>query len=179
MHKSLSELNKGLHCSFITFFRYKPFYMTPPTEREKESCLCMKCQNVHLLLRGINTYRNMKKITKRYSVTQFIRSNPKNDTDTFPEYNDMKEKTVISLKVKLSHTQKTIKLLSIPALPELIKKIYDIVEKLFAKSKSYLCRRFHVHIIVEVFPMIWERFTGKYIELDFSKNLALKPKFEV
>ena len=27
--------------------------------------------------------------------------------------------------------------------------------------------------------MIWERFTGKYIELDFSKNLALKPKFQV
>ena len=27
--------------------------------------------------------------------------------------------------------------------------------------------------------MIRERFTGEYIELDFSENLTLKPKFEV
>ena len=50
----------------------------------------MKCQNVHLLLKGINTYRNVKKLTK-HSVTGLLRSDPKNDTDTFPEYSDTKE----------------------------------------------------------------------------------------
>ena len=30
-----------------------------------------------------------------------------------------------------------------------------------------------------VLPMIRESFSGKYIELDFSENLALKPKHEV
>ena len=30
-----------------------------------------------------------------------------------------------------------------------------------------------------VLPMIRESFPGKYIELDFSENLALKPKHEV
>ena len=33
--------------------------------------------------------------------------------------------------------------------------------------------------ISEVFPLIQEAFTGKYTELDFSENLALKPNFEV
>ena len=31
----------------------------------------------------------------------------------------------------------------------------------------------------EAFPMIQERFTGKHIELGFSENLVLKPKFEL
>lgn len=69
-------------------FRYRPFYITPPTE--KESCLCMKCQNGHLLLKGIITYRNMKKLTNHFSVTEFLGSDPKNDTDTFPEHSNEK-----------------------------------------------------------------------------------------
>ena len=36
-------------CSLSTFKRYKPFYIGSPTEREKESCLCIRCQNAHLL----------------------------------------------------------------------------------------------------------------------------------
>ena len=33
--------------------------------------------------------------------------------------------------------------------------------------------------ITAVLPMIRESFSGKYIELDFSENLALNPKHEV
>ena len=50
---------------------------------------------------------------------------------------------------------------------------------MLAETESYLRHISHVDNIAEVFPMIRERFTGKYIELDFSENLALKPKFEV
>ena len=53
--KAFWKSNRGLQCSFTKFFRYKSFNLTPPTEQEKESCLGMKCQNVHLLLKGINT----------------------------------------------------------------------------------------------------------------------------
>ena len=34
----------------LMFIRCKSFYATPPTEREKKSCLCVKCQNAHLRL---------------------------------------------------------------------------------------------------------------------------------
>ena len=53
------------------------------------------------------------------------------------------------------------------------------MEKLLQKSESYLLHRSHVDFISEVFPLIREALTGKYIELDFSENLELKPKFDV
>ena len=56
--KTIRKINTGfvasrdnIQCSLSTFFRYKPFYITPPSERQKESCLCIKYQNFHLLLR--------------------------------------------------------------------------------------------------------------------------------
>lgn len=53
------------------------------------------------------------------------------------------------------------------------------IEKLRAKSKSDLRHRSHVDDIAEVFPMIHETCTEKYIELNFSEYLLLKRKFEV
>ena len=50
----------------------------------------MKCQNGHLLLKGIITYRNMKKLANHFSVTEFLGNDPKNDTDTFPEHSNEK-----------------------------------------------------------------------------------------
>ena len=44
-------------CSLSTFIKYKPFYITSPTEREKESCLCKRFLNMHLLLDGVNNFR--------------------------------------------------------------------------------------------------------------------------
>ena len=87
MHKSFLESNKRLQCLFTTFFRYKPFYVTPLTEREKELCIYMNIQNVHLLLKRINKYCHMKKLTIHYSVKELLKSDPKNDTDTFSEIN--------------------------------------------------------------------------------------------
>ena len=41
-----------------TFNKYKPFYIVPATEREKESCLCGCCLNIHCLMKGINKFAN-------------------------------------------------------------------------------------------------------------------------
>ena len=51
--------------------------------------------------------------------------------------------------------------------------------KLLQKGESYFRRRSRVDNSSKIFPLIREAFTGKHIELDFSENLALKPKFEV
>ena len=53
------------------------------------------------------------------------------------------------------------------------------MENLLQKDESYLRHRSHVDNISEVFLLIREAFTGKYIDLDFSEALASKPKFEV
>ena len=75
---------------FLKFFKYKPFYIIPPKEREKEP-FCIKCQNAHLLLRGIYTYRSLKNLMKHNSVTQFIKNDPKKDVKRFSECDGTKE----------------------------------------------------------------------------------------
>ena len=64
--------NIDFDCSLATFYKFKPFYIGPPTERKKESCPCIKCQNTHLLLKGINNFRKSKKLNQLDSVTEFL-----------------------------------------------------------------------------------------------------------
>ena len=64
--------NIDFDCSLATFYKFKPFYIGPPIEREKESCLCIKCQNTYLLLKGINNSRKSKKSNQLDSVTEFL-----------------------------------------------------------------------------------------------------------
>ena len=56
--------------SMSVFFSYKPFYCVRPSEKEKQSCVCINCNNPHLLLKAINTYRNSKKLHQ--SLTSYI-----------------------------------------------------------------------------------------------------------
>ena len=37
MHTDFVASRDSIQCSLSTFFRYKPFYITPPSEREKKS----------------------------------------------------------------------------------------------------------------------------------------------
>ena len=98
MHTDFVASRYSIQCSLSTFFRYKPFYITPPSEREKESCLCIKYQNVHLLLQGINTYRSTQNLSKHYFVTEFLNSEPPINSNNFPDCNDTKKVATIFLK---------------------------------------------------------------------------------
>ena len=44
--------------SSTLFFRCKPFYVSPATERKMEYCLCAKCSNPHTLYSALR--RHMK-----------------------------------------------------------------------------------------------------------------------
>ena len=113
-------------------------------------------------LKGINTYRNIKKLGKHYSVTEFLRSDPKNDIDIFPEYSDTRKINYYPFEINAESYTKTVETTTYSRTTRVVKKekIYGIVEKLLAKNESYLQRRSHVGNIAEVFPMIRERFTG-------------------
>ena len=58
-------------------------------------------------------------------------------------------------------------------------KVFAIVGKLVQISQSYLKHRSHVDNVSRVLPIFKDGFSGKYIELYFSGNLALRPKHEV
>ena len=66
------EGNIDFECSLASFSKLKPFYTGPHTEREKESCHCIKCQNTHLLSKGINNFRKSKKLNQLDSVIEFL-----------------------------------------------------------------------------------------------------------
>ena len=69
----------GFPCSISTFIKYKPFYITAPTEREKESCLYKKCLNAHLILAGIKNFRKAPKLPFHRSVTDFLNDQDSHD----------------------------------------------------------------------------------------------------
>ena len=52
IRKLLKEFNNARDSpkSLTTFFTYKPFYYVLPSEKENQSCVCINCQNPHLLL---------------------------------------------------------------------------------------------------------------------------------
>ena len=53
------------------------------------------------------------------------------------------------------------------------------MEKLRGLSKKYLKHRTYVDNCTSVFPLLKESYSGKFIELDFSRNLSLRPKDDV
>ena len=59
-------------CSTGTIIKYKSFYITAPTEREKESWLCKNCLNTHILLVDINNFWRAQKLTLHASITDFL-----------------------------------------------------------------------------------------------------------
>ena len=54
--------------------------------------------------------------------------------------------------------------------------VYLLVEKLKDLSNKYLMYQTYVANYTSVFPILKEVYDGKYVELDFSQNLALGPK---
>ena len=58
-------------------------------------------------------------------------------------------------------------------------KVSELVNSLQKNANRYLKHRSYVDNVNHVLPIFKERFSGKYIELDFSENPALRPKHEV
>ena len=57
--------------------------------------------------------------------------------------------------------------------------VKNICKKLLETADAYLKHRKYAHNVSTVFPETKYAYDGKYIELDFSQNLALRPDDEV
>ena len=187
IRKLFSEFKEStsISCSLSTFHKYRPFYIGPPTEREKESCLCIKCQNAHLLLKGVNNFRKTKKLTHLTSATEFVNLpnslSPEDLEKNHPEFKSRKETSYYVFEKKTETYIKNGVEKSYERTTRIDKtdKVCDIVKQLVDSGPNYLKHRQHVNNINKVLPKIRERHAGKYIEMDFSENIALKTKSEV
>ena len=65
LYKEYKIKNSDLVMSSTLFYRCKPFYVSPATAREMESCLCSKCLNPHSLYTTLR--RNMPDLPQSMS----------------------------------------------------------------------------------------------------------------
>ena len=73
IRKLYKEFNANhVPVSLTTFFKFKPFYCALPNEKEKKSCVCINCQNPHLLLQAVNRYRKSKHLDGHESLTKHL-----------------------------------------------------------------------------------------------------------
>ena len=172
----------GITISLSLFYKLKPFYIGPPTEREKLTCLCKDCQNIHLLLQGINTYQKTKTMMTHMSVTNYLQeiNDDALKTEEYPEVSDTKTINyyLFELKEESFRNGKEINYKRTTRV-ERRDRVCDIVKRLKDSGPSYLKHRSYVDNIESGLPAIRAVFTGKYIELDFSENLSMKPKVEI
>ena len=178
LHENFNEIHTPVLMSL--FFRYKPYYCVRPTEKEKQSCLCINCLNPHLLLQSINIYRKSKGLLSHNSLTDYI--NRILDGESFDETNDTKLCKFYSYqKVTESYIGKEGKPVEYTRTSRVdeCKPVQHLVGLIKDGSAKYKKHRTYVDNCSTVFPLMKDAYTGKFIELDFSQNLALRPKFEV
>ena len=67
LHKIFNDNHRS--CSFASFINMKPFYISPVTTKEMESCLCITCLNFHCLYSAIR--RNVKRQLP-HSISEYL-----------------------------------------------------------------------------------------------------------
>ena len=178
LHSSFCE--KYFKVSKTLFFKCKPYYCVRLTEKEKSSCLCINCLNPHLLLQSINIYGKSKHLPSHNSLTAYIDQLQKGEI--FEEANDDKPCKFYSYqKVVESHIGNGGKPIGYTRTSRIdyVKPVMHLVSLIKDGSKKYKKHRSYVDNCSSVYPMMKDAYSGKFIELDFSQNLALRPKLEV
>lgn len=178
LHVTFNE--KHTPVSLSLFFRYKPYYCVRPSEKEKSSCLCKTCLNPHLYLKSINIYRKSKSLSSHPSLTEYINRLDNGEdfveaTDTklckYYYYDTVTESYIGKQGIPIKYTR--------TARVDDTKPVLHLVKLIRDESKNYLKHRTYVDNCSNVFPLMKDAYDGKYIELDFSQNIAIRPKFEV
>ena len=127
----------------------------------------------------------MKNLSQHTSVTTFLHDfqslKLSDRTDIYPEFNDEKEINYYIFGPKTESYSKNGKEIQYTrtGLIDKREEVFVIAQKLISIQDSYLKHRSHVDNINKVFPIVKESFQGTHIELDFSENITIKPKFEV
>ena len=72
LYSEFCKAHSDVTCSSTLFYRCKPFYIGPATDREMEGCLCAKCLNPHALYTTLKRYiKNLPLSLTDYLTTFF------------------------------------------------------------------------------------------------------------
>ena len=201
--KPLRDLHKKFiakyhYISLTMFYQLKPFYICVPTDREKESCLCIDCLNMHNLLNVLHQHR--PDVFVGTSVSKFFscKFSCINDYNlSFPTVeciNSLCKKKCtlntgdLTLDIKKLHSfylfervpttyynlpGKEVTYIQTTRVDkkETLSEVYD---RLRNQAHNYMIHR-HAVVSDKVF---WSYFPYSYIHLDYGENIALQPKFE-
>ena len=153
-NKSHPEKNPVL---LTTFFNLKPFYCLKPSEKEKQSCLCINCLNPHVILSSINKYRHSRKLPPHGSLTTYLNELKSGmlfsemvaqNTCKYYEYKRVVE-SYVGKDGKLNEYTRTARV-------DHFVPVYLLVEKLKDLSGKYLLHRTYIDNCTSVFPILKE-----------------------
>ena len=82
LHKDFQQLYNST-ISYGTFINVKPFYVSRPTEKETEMCLCSKCLNPHCLYKALTS---ALKTELPRSLSQYLCKNMKCEKESKTRY---------------------------------------------------------------------------------------------
>ena len=154
LHKRFNE-DEGHPISLSAFFKYKPFYVLKPSEKEKQSCLCIYCLNPHVILKAINTFRISRKLAPHDSLTGYLKELETDDTfdeidgtnnSKYYEYKRMEESYIGKSGKKMGYTQ--------TASVDLCEPVCQLAEKLRGLSEKYLKHRTYIDNCTSSFPLL-------------------------
>ena len=196
--------NPNVQCSPTLFYRCKPFYISPPTLREMEGCLCQKCHNPHSIYNTIRRHvKDLPVSLSEYLTTSFtcqkdtelnffdldcIHGCCKNGCEII---NDL-EREDIDWEKKVSYYEFEMVNESynnkqgekrfykrIARVDYKDVKLRDVYARLMELSKDYLVHR-HMTIVDKVY---WARFLCNVDQpvlwMDYSMNIKLTEKNQV
>ena len=87
IRKLCNEYNTlNMPVSLTTLFSFKSLYCVMPSEKEKQSCVCINCQNPHPLIQGINRYHTSKNFKSHDLLTTYFQE--LNSGNKFDELNE-------------------------------------------------------------------------------------------
>jgi hypothetical protein len=187
--------------SLAVFFQMKPFYVVPPTEKEKLSCLCTTCLNIHVKLNVINKQRKSNGVEEVLSATEYVScglcenfsekclsgecDKPSCNRMPFEGHEAIGEEIVSYYYFGIveedyydkSGTQKTYKRTSRIDVPSI--KLSELARLTFDDGLAYLKHKIIVDNDREVFPLLRSNHTGIFLHMDFSENINLQEKLQV
>ena len=129
------------------------------------------------MLRAINVYRKFHKLESHQS--QAVHIQDLKIRTVFPEANEGKLfKYYVFEKVTESYIGKTNVPVEYSQTPRVhgCKPLKYLVQTILENDSKYLKHWSYVDNCKTILPLMKENYSGKFIELDFSENLSLKPK---
>ena len=201
LYRQFKVKHPDLTMSPALFYRCKPFYISPATEREMESCLCAKCLNPHALYNTLRRHiKSLPPSLSEYLTSTFTCS--QDPTINFPKIECLRGECKNNCRITDESTkemecwEKRVSYYQFGTVQETYyniegeKKHYDRTARIDYKDKDlrsvynlfqesardYLLHRYHTLLD----KVHWERYLNEtdsaVIWMDYSQNIKLVEK---